>query len=270
MMRVQSRVTVMAVLLLVLFVSVTAQNDLSSEELMSRLEQAAKGEKADDETEGEWQAFYLKKAQEAYDAEQREMKLQLQQQEVLMEMERKRQELEGRSKETQQLFQAVIQATDDNHGELRDLLRTGVDVNRVNRNGETALHVACAKGEAGVVEFLLRAGANPNARANRAQSAEDMTPLGWCVLAGKYDATEAMLDTDKTDVNMFYVVRQMGNKRQTALDLARSRRDEDMIALLLEYKAKTYEEIEEKDAKQKEDIHVDDEEALHRFLNLEA
>ena len=260
--------------LVFLALAVTAKEALTSEEVEARLNEGAAALEAEDtDTAAEWQVMQMRRAHEAFEAQQLLEKFQLEQEDVRRELEAKRQESEGNSIESKRLFQAVLAATEDNMEDLRNVLQSGVGVDRVNRNGETALHAACTRGEAAVVELLLKAGADPNARANRALSEEDMTPLSWCVLAGSYDATEVLLDTKKTDVNMHFVVRQFDNKRQTALDLAKSRHNEDMVALLLEYKAKSYEELEEREGgtmEQRVDTVIPDEDAFHRFLNLEA
>lgn len=108
-----------------------------------------------------------------------------------------------------------------------------------------------------------------------------MTPLSWCVHGGHFDATEAILDNAKTDVNMHFLVRQRqrggagrdqnSGTLMTAMDLAISRNDEDMVALLTEYKAKSYGALQAKQSLDTAPDHViDDEEAFQRFLNLEA
>lgn len=89
----------------------------------------------------------------------------------------------------------------------------------------------------GVVSLLLEAGADPNARANPLHSAQDMPPLAWCVLANHFEATEALLESSRLDVNLPFLSRQLGEEAVTAMDLARSRGDQDMLALLAEYRA---------------------------------
>lgn len=244
---------------------------LNNEEMLARLQQVG-GDLDDEEVSAEeWTLKRLKNAQSARDLEQKYENLRLEREEQARQQAAKQQLEEGNSLETRNLFQALMKATDDDYVELENLLRSGVDANRVNRNGDTPLHTACVRGQGVVVQLLLTAGANPNARANQAISSQDMTPLAWCVHAGHFDATEAVLDSAKTDVNMHFVVKQLGPQPLTALDLAIRRGDEDLLALLLEHKAKTYEDLNKPadNTFVKEDT-VDDEVAFQRFLNLEG
>ncbi|KAJ2468175.1 hypothetical protein GGI02_003783 [Coemansia sp. RSA 2322] len=58
---------------------------------------------------------------------------------------------------------------------VRAYIRSGVDTDGQNKmNGWTALHWACARGQADTVETLLRAGASTSIRNNKGHSALDV------------------------------------------------------------------------------------------------
>lgn len=176
----------------------------------------------------------------------------------------RREEERSMSEEIRNLFQAVMSATEDDMSALDGMLKRGVSANSISRSGETTLHAACINGHSSVVELLLKAGANPNARANPLVSNEDMTPLSWCVQAGRFEATESLLENKKTDVNLSFIVKQFGQQPLTALDLAIRKGDEDMKALLYEYKAKTFEELQ---AQKKGSDYTVDEAAFEEFMS---
>jgi len=245
-------------------------NGLSNEEMLARLQQiGSDGEDTEGSAE-EWEIRRLQNAHSVHEVEKHYEKLRLEREEQARQQALKQQQIQGNSLETKQFFQALMKATDDDYADLESMLRNGIDANRVNRNGETPLHAACIRGQVSVVQLLLTAGADPNARANQAISAEDMTPLAWCVHAGHFDATEAVLDNRKTDVNLQFVVKQLGPAPLTAMDLAKRRGDEDILALLQEHKAKTSAELSHKDKAAAGLDFIDDEVAFQRFLNLEA
>ena len=267
-----------ALAMVVLVVIVSGQDrEGVNEEMLARLQ--ANGEDEGEGGETDWQISRLKKAQAAYDGEQQHERMLQQREAAVRERYAKQQQAEESSLETRQLFQAIMSASDGDLVVLQEMLRgAGSLAGRVNRNGESPLHVACMRGQAGVVRLLLQAGADPNARTNpNAISDHDMTPLSWCVQAGHFDAAEVLLDSPKTDANMHFVVRQRQRDRGnsdssaptflTAMDLAVSRGDEDMIALLDEYRAKPY----EAQSKQREaEAIIADEAAFQRFLNMEV
>ncbi|KAI9499782.1 hypothetical protein GGI25_005100 [Coemansia spiralis] len=71
-------------------------------------------------------------------------------------------------------------------------LRGGVDINGQNKvNGWTALHWACARSNARVVDILIRAGANVDIENNKGQ-----TPIQVC----KEDSVRALFPGQKNDV----------------------------------------------------------------------
>ena len=70
---------------------------------------------------------------------------------------------------------------------VRRLLTTGADPDRTNRFGESSLHIA-AEGDPGIIEALLDAGANPNAR-----DAGGVTPLMLAAGAGRETSIARLL-----------------------------------------------------------------------------
>lgn len=255
------------VVLVSLFVCGQSEEDgfVTVEELVrTQGEEGEKGNWNDDE----WETHRLQVEKDTYEIKLQNEKILLEREENLRSIHAQREIEKSNSEQTAIFFQELMKATDDDHSELENLIRSGVDVNRPNQNGETSLHVACLRGQVNVMNLLLRVGANPNARTRRANSNQDMTPLSWCVLAGQFEAAEALLDNDKTDVNMYFEVQ--GRSLMTSLDLARTRHNEDMVALLLEYKAKSFEELTKNSEVWEDDNEIPDEVAFQRFLNLEA
>jgi ankyrin repeat protein len=80
------------------------------------------------------------------------------------------------------------------HGDLAEakrLVEGGAKVDSANAQGERPLAVAAIHGRLNIVKFLLRSGANPNAR-SRIHTAKD-TPLIAAVLSGKLPVVEAIV-----------------------------------------------------------------------------
>lgn len=75
--------------------------------------------------------------------------------------------------------------------ELADLLiRAGANVKATNRAGATPMYLACVNGSAAMIEKLLAAGDDPNARLLSARE----TPLMVAARTGNADAVKALLD----------------------------------------------------------------------------
>jgi ankyrin repeat protein len=128
---------------------------------------------------------------------------------------------------------------------VRTLLKGGANVKQTNDHGETALHTACIYGKEGVVEALLEAGSDPNARAT-GETSLDMTVLAWCVYGGHISSVRALLEAG-ADVNA--QVRKSEGERDewvTVLDVvnkitAQAEWAVEMRALLLQYGAQSAE-----------------------------
>src|SRR5690349_2558805 len=67
--------------------------------------------------------------------------------------------------------------------QVRDLIRQGAPVNGADSLGGTALHDAVWAGEKAIVELLVAAGANVNARHTEAGS----TPLHYAIITNHVD-----------------------------------------------------------------------------------
>ncbi|KAI2489614.1 hypothetical protein MHU86_24982 [Fragilaria crotonensis] len=91
------------------------------------------------------------------------------------------------------------------------LQREGVDVNRRDEKGRTALYVAIADGRREVVLELVKHGElDVNVR-----GAHGNTALIWATLRGRLDVVCGLLDDDRVDVSV------RNKAGSTALDIAR-------------------------------------------------
>lgn len=72
---------------------------------------------------------------------------------------------------------------------VKKLLEKGVEADTANNYGGTALMFSCARGHSRVVQLLLEAGADPNAR-DRFYSA---TPMGWAAMKGNVGVAVALV-----------------------------------------------------------------------------
>lgn len=118
-------------------------------------------------------------------------------------------------------------------GTVSALLVLGADPNVHERDdGLTALHLAAESGNADACRALLTAHANVNAVDEFGRTA-----LHLAVLSGRHDAARVLLDAG-ADLNVAAdCVRFPRSKHQTALEVARARRDADMVLLLTSHGA---------------------------------
>ncbi|ELT88492.1 hypothetical protein CAPTEDRAFT_200409 [Capitella teleta] len=77
-------------------------------------------------------------------------------------------------------------ATRGERSRVKKLLRSGVPVDCTNAHGETALYVACAERHDGVVELLLKNGAQPNRRCVQGATPVHAAAQGGCVRLMEY------------------------------------------------------------------------------------
>jgi len=93
---------------------------------------------------------------------------------------------QARDEQGESLFAAAQQGDLD---KIEALLREGVDTDKSNPAGVTALHVAAGAGQKEVCAFLLDKGANINA-----QAWGNQTPLHWAVQAGRKDIVTLLIE----------------------------------------------------------------------------
>jgi hypothetical protein len=93
---------------------------------------------------------------------------------------------------------------------VRELLDQGVDANKANRDGETPLHMAAARGQYRVAELLLERGAKASINARTVWKG---TPLHTAAEWGKYDIADLLID-EGADIDA------EDNNKQTPLHLA--------------------------------------------------
>ncbi|KAK4343137.1 hypothetical protein RND71_038953 [Anisodus tanguticus] len=101
------------------------------------------------------------------------------------------------------------------------LLEEGLDIDVVDREGQTALHHACFSKKEAVISHLLRRGADP-----KVTDMDGVTPLHYAVQAGAMQ-TVKMLIKYKVDVNV------ADNEGWTPLHVAMQSRNRDIAKILL-------------------------------------
>lgn len=85
------------------------------------------------------------------------------------------------------LFETIRRADDD---AALDMIRNDPDLARNRHDGMTALHWAAAHGRGRIVELLIDAGADLEAKDDR----HDATPIGWANEFGQDDIVALLLD----------------------------------------------------------------------------
>ena len=127
---------------------------------------------------------------------------------------------------TPPLFEVV---TDGRLKALKDLLKSGADINQTLRDGTTLLMVAIQNGHDAIVKELIKAGADVNKRQN-----ESFTALIYAVFLGNETAVRILL-ANGADVNMGHSLpsSEGSSGGQTALTLASQRKNISMCKLLL-------------------------------------
>ena len=109
--------------------------------------------------------------------------------------------------------------------ELERIIAEGADIDARNKYGMTPLMIAVTRGHTPLVEWLIEHGADLDHTAKYGMSA-----LMLAVVYGHLDMAEALTRAGaRTDIQG---TGAPGFQDKTALDLARDRRDETMIALL--------------------------------------
>ena len=120
----------------------------------------------------------------------------------------------GMSKLDYDLMDAVSEG--ETH-EVQRLLADGANVNALNTEGETPLHVSGIYGAVEPLRLLLKAGAKVNVQATGAKSL-GLAPLHWFVHGGHKEGTGELL---KAGANVNMIVHDEAGDELTALDIAR-------------------------------------------------
>mmetsp|Transcript_3087 Transcript_3087/g.11491 ORF Transcript_3087/g.11491 Transcript_3087/m.11491 type:complete len:209 (-) Transcript_3087:46-672(-) len=119
-------------------------------------------------------------------------------------------------------------------------VKSGVDGRQLERTRRTPLMVAASHGGLEVLSYLLRAGADPNARTMGKEYLK-MTPAHWMVFGNKREALKILIDAG-ADVNA------MNTKGETPTDMAwnlpKDTR-EGILTLLLENGGKKGDDLDE-------------------------
>lgn len=72
---------------------------------------------------------------------------------------------------------------------VKHLLRSGMDPNVGNNQGETPLHIACMESHHDIIVLLIKYQANPNSKDNCG-----VTPLHWAIKRKKFVTIKFLLD----------------------------------------------------------------------------
>lgn len=95
---------------------------------------------------------------------------------------------------TQLMFWAAIGEEDN----VRSLIQSGVDINAVDDDGDTALYYAVSNASQGVVELLLKHGANPNICGSNGVPLRLAAGRGWTQIVRTLISSGARVDARST------------------------------------------------------------------------
>ncbi len=109
---------------------------------------------------------------------------------------------------------------------MRALVEAGANVNATNDTGVTPLHRAVFNGQTAAAQYLIQAGADIRSKG----SADGYTPLHLAALGSSKDAALVLLEAG-VDVN------EHSSSGVTALQIAESRRDKELVQLLRDHGA---------------------------------
>jgi len=103
------------------------------------------------------------------------------------------------------------------------LLDQNVDINQINRCGQTSLHIACEKGQENIIKLLLQ---QNNIELNIIDK-NGSTPLHLACRHGHENIVKLLLQKNKIDLN------QMDKKGKTALHIACEKEHKNIVALII-------------------------------------
>jgi ankyrin repeat protein len=112
---------------------------------------------------------------------------------------------------TQLLFQA-LETKNPDIGKVQDLIKSGVNLNAVNKHGRTPLHMAVEHNNVEAVRVFIEAKADVNAT----KDYNGITPLQTAAMQGYVDVADALIEEGKADMNA------KSKAGYTALDLSRN------------------------------------------------
>jgi len=153
----------------------------------------------------------------------------------------------GESKPQKKLVEAPKRPIEDCAG-LGDIeavkkhIAAGTDVNTRGEGGISPLLIAAIEGHLDVVELLISKGADVNIKDDKG-----MTPLQFSVLVNKRQIVELLINNN-ADVNLQIGGGQLTGKEKkiegrTALNMAMSKKNNEIISLLRKHGGKTAKEL---------------------------
>lgn len=91
----------------------------------------------------------------------------------------------------------VAAAAQGNNSDLVRMIAEGADINKLNANGENALHVAAKRGQFAMVNLLIQAGANLEVCSD-----SECSPLHLAIIGDHADIVQALIDAGaKLEIN---------------------------------------------------------------------